>query len=100
MKRLAPLSVVAGMLACFVLASPAHAASTMSGILGKLGAATHTARHVEKAHWRRAWRRRCFRHCMWQTDSPSYCTRSCYRRGWGWGRHDKVVPDRAYRPFK
>ncbi len=100
MKRLVPLSVVAAALACFVLAGAAQAASTTSGILGKLAAETHTASQVEKADWRRGWRRQCFRHCMWQTDRPGYCNRSCYRRGWGWGRHHKVAPDRAGRSFK
>ncbi len=100
MKRLVPLCVGAGAFDCLVLAGAAQAASTTSGILGKLAEETHTASQVEKADWRRAWRRRCFRHCMWQTDRPDYCDRSCYRRGWGWERHYKVAPDRPDRSFK
>ena len=100
MKRLVPLSVVAGVLACFVLAGSAQAAPATSGILGKLAAETHTASQVEKADWRRAWRRRCFRHCMWQKDRPGLCNDYCYRRRWGRGRHYKVAPDRDGRSFK
>ncbi len=100
MKRLVTLSVVAGALACFVLAGSAQAAPATSGILGKLAAETHPASQVEKADWRRAWRRRCFRHCMWQKDRPGLCNDYCYRRRWGWGRHYKVAPDRDGRSFK
>ena len=86
MKRFVPLSVVAGALACFVLAGSAQAAPATNGILGKLAAETYAANQVEKVGWRRrTWRRRCFRRCMWRTDRPRFCRRSCYRRSWRWG---------------
>ncbi len=102
MNRLVPLSIVTVALACFVLGGSAQATPAASGILNKLSAETHTASQFEKADWRRAWRRQCFRRCMWRTDEPGLCSSHCYRHSWGWdwGRHEKVLPYRYHRPFK
>ena len=43
MKRFVPLSVVASVLACFVLARWAQAAPATGGVLGELTAESHTA---------------------------------------------------------
>jgi len=85
MKRLVPLSVVAGILACFVLACSAQAAPAASVILGKFAAEAHATSQIEKVGLRRRkWRRRCFRRCMWPTERRRFCRRSCYRSSWGW----------------
>jgi len=53
MKRLIPLTAVAGVLACFVAAGTAQAAPASGSVLGKLTTVNQSAAAVEKVHYRR-----------------------------------------------
>lgn len=84
MKRIVPLTVVAGALACVLAAGSAQAAPATSGILGKLTAAAQSSSQIEQVGWRHR-HHGCFRRCMWRTDGAyRYCRRKCHRRGWDW----------------
>jgi hypothetical protein len=82
MKRIVPLTAVAGALACLLAAGSAQAAPATSGILGKLTATTQSSSQIEQVRWRHR-HHGCFRRCMWRTGGAyRYCRRRCHR--WGW----------------
>ena len=68
MKKLLPLAVVAGALACFVAAGSAQAAPASGGMLGKLSSVAPGTSTVQQAHYyyhRRWWHRRYYHYYRW-----------------------------------
>jgi len=73
MKRLIPLTAVAGVLACLVAAGTAQAASGSGSNLGQLTMAKQAAAAVEQVGWRphhRWWKKRHYRRDRFYRHNP------------------------------